>query len=169
MKVYIIVINLLMIFNFSSRTESIQRADSKEVDEVNEINGLLNGWHKAAATANFEAFFDCFDDEAYYIGTDENEKWTYREFKEFCRPYFDRGAAWDFKPYEREVFINKNLSFAWFDEKLDTWMGVCRASGVLIKNGDHWKIKHYQLSVTVPNDIVQDFIQLIDNYSKDKD
>ncbi|MCP4551543.1 MAG: nuclear transport factor 2 family protein [Bacteroidetes bacterium] len=76
------------------------------------------------------------------------------------------GAAWDFKPLEREVFVNDNLTFACFDEKLNTWMGGCRGSGVLIKNDDHWKIKHYQLSVNAPNDIVQDFIQLVDKYNE---
>ncbi len=38
--------------------------------------GSFIKWHKAATTANFDVFFTCFDGEAYYIGTDENEKWT---------------------------------------------------------------------------------------------
>ncbi|MBS9766494.1 MAG: nuclear transport factor 2 family protein [Flavobacteriaceae bacterium] len=44
---------------------------------------------------------------------------------------------------------------AWFDELLDTWMGICRGSGVLEKTAKGWKIRHYVLSVTVPNEDTQ--------------
>ncbi len=49
---------------------------------------------------------------------------------------------------------------AWFDELLDTWMGVCRGSGVLVKNGDSWKIKQYVLSLTVPNSNIDEVIKI---------
>ena len=31
-------------------------------------------------------------------------------------------------------------------------MKICRGSGVLVKVKNSWKIKHYVLSMTVPND-----------------
>jgi hypothetical protein len=31
-------------------------------------------------------------------------------------------------------------------------MKICRGSGVLIKEGKNWKIAHYVLSMTIPND-----------------
>ena len=31
-------------------------------------------------------------------------------------------------------------------------MKICRGSGVLIREGNTWKIAHYVLSMTVPND-----------------
>ncbi len=34
-------------------------------------------------------------------------------------------------------------------------MGTCRGSGVLEKKENSWKIKHYVLSVAIPNDDVQ--------------
>jgi hypothetical protein len=43
---------------------------------------------------------------------------------------------------------------AWFDE-LSTQMKICRGSGVLVKIGNDWKIKHYVLSMTVPNENVE--------------
>jgi len=143
--------------------QDIQPKD-KNLKQIKAVNYVMDQWHKAAANADFEAFFACMDEDGYYIGTDESEKWTVKEFKAFCKPYFDRGSAWDFKPFDRGVYVNKKKNIAWIDEKLDTWMGVCRSSGVLVKTKNGWKIKHYQLSVTVPNDIVRDFIQLVNQY-----
>jgi hypothetical protein len=48
---------------------------------------------------------------------------------------------------------------AWFDEVLDTWMGLSRGSGVIILTSDGWKIKHYVLSVTVPNEDIKAVIE----------
>ena len=39
-------------------------------------------------------------------------------------------------------------------------MGICRGSGVLQKTKDGWKITHYVLSVTVPNENVEEVTQL---------
>jgi hypothetical protein len=39
-------------------------------------------------------------------------------------------------------------------------MGPCRATGVLTDTSEGWKISHYQLSVTVPNDLIKPFIEL---------
>lgn len=125
------------------------------------LNQLLLDWHQAAADANGDQFFGLMDDDCIYIGTDQTEKWTKTEFMSFAKPYFDRGSAWDFKTINREIYLNNNNTSAWFDEQLDTWMGVCQASGVLEQNesGD-WKIKHYQLSVTIDNDKIKQFIEL---------
>jgi len=48
----------------------------------------------------------------------------------------------------------------WFDELLDTWMGTCRGSGVLENNQGIWKIKHYVLSIEIPNADVQSVISV---------
>jgi hypothetical protein len=39
--------------------------------------------------------------------------------------------------------------------RLSTQMKICRGSGVLVKIGNDWKIKHYVLSMTVPNENVR--------------
>jgi hypothetical protein len=57
--------------------------------------------------------------------------------------------------------LNEAKNLAWFDEKLDTWMGICRGSGVVARTKEGWKIKHYVLSVTVPNDKITEFIELV--------
>jgi hypothetical protein len=49
---------------------------------------------------------------------------------------------------------------AWFDELLSTQMKICRGSGVLVKIGNDWKIKHYVLSMTVPNENVTEVVKI---------
>ena len=125
------------------------------------INSLLNQWHKDASTANGESYFNFMADDAIYIGTDKTEHWTKEQFQSFSKPFFDAGKAWDFTLIERNVYFSKDENIAWFDELLNTWMGVCRGSGVLEKNNNGWKLTHYHLSVTIPNDDIQEVIKVI--------
>ena len=127
------------------------------------IHAFIDNWHLAAARADAEVFFGSMSDNSIYIGTDATERWTKKEFVSFAKPYFDKGKAWDFKPYERDLHVTKNGKIVWFSELLTTWMGVCRGSGVLVKSEKGWKIEQYHLSVTVPNDIINDFIKLVNN------
>ena len=99
-------------------------------------------------------------EDSFYIGTDASEHWNKSEFQAFAKPYFDNGTAWDFNPLERHIYISKDKKMAWFDELLDTWMKVCRGSGVLIKVGNEWKIQHYVLSMTIPNDVTNEAIKI---------
>lgn len=136
-----------------------ERASANKVRQ--DLDKLVTSWHLAATNAD-TSFFDYMADDAVYIGTDASERWSKKEFVDFAIPYFRRGKAWDFKTIERRVYYSDNEDVAWFDETLDTWMGVCRSSGVLQKyKGKGWKIKHYQLSCTVPNDKVKQFIELM--------
>ncbi len=129
--------------------------------ETEKLNKLIDNWHLAATNANSNDFFSFMDDDCIYIGTDKTERWTKNEFVKFAKPYFDKGKAWDFKPIERAFYFSKNKKTAWFNETLNTWMGVCRSSGVLEKKGKTWKLKHYHLSVTVPNEKINEFIDLL--------
>lgn len=140
---------------------------NKQVDEVQlttELNQFMDNWHLAAAETNEELFFGKMSENAIYIGTDAGERWTKEEFYGFAKPYFDKGSAWDFKATSRNWAFSDDYQYAWFDELLDTWMGVCRSSGVLKKHKNGWLLEHYHLSVTVPNDVVRDFVQLVEAY-----
>lgn len=116
------------------------------------INTLLDNWHKAAATANFESYFGAMTNDAIFIGTDATENWNKKAFQDFAKPFFDRGKAWSFTALERHIYFSKDGKTAWFDELLNTQMKICRGSGVLVKEKKTWKIKHYVLSMTIPND-----------------
>ena len=133
---------------------------------ANEVNEFIDAWHLAASRADATKFFGSMADDAIYIGTDASERWTKNEFVAFAKPYFDRGKAWDFKARDRDVHVTSDKQNVWFSELLDTWMGVCRGSGVLVRTPLGWKIQQYHLSVTVPNAIIKDFIALVDNFEK---
>ena len=120
--------------------------------DTTSINTVLDNWHQAAATANFESYFGAMTHDAIFIGTDATENWNKKAFQEFAKPYFDRGKAWNFTALERHIYFSKDGKTAWFDELLNTQMKICRGSGVLVKEKKTWKIKHYVLSMTIPND-----------------
>lgn len=117
-----------------------------------QINATLDSWHQAAAEANFDNYFDTLTDDAIFIGTDATENWDKTSFKAYSKPYFDKGKAWSFRALERHIFFSDDKKMAWFDELLNTQMKICRGSGVLVYKNGNWKIKHYVLSMTIPND-----------------
>lgn len=124
------------------------------------IGELLNNWHKAAADARFDDYFEALDEQSVFIGTDATENWDKPAFMKFAKPYFDRGKAWNFTVLERHIYLSKDGKTAWFDELLNTQMKICRGSGILIKTKKGWKIKHYVLSMTVPNDNVDEVVKI---------
>ncbi|MES2812254.1 MAG: nuclear transport factor 2 family protein [Bacteroidota bacterium] len=128
--------------------------------ETTQINTLLDDWHKAAAEAKFEPYFNALAEESIFIGTDATENWNKKQFMAFAKPFFDKGKAWSFTALERHIYFSKDKKMAWFDELLNTQMKICRGSGVLIKVGKEWKIKHYVLSMTIPNDNTDEVIKI---------
>ena len=135
---------------------------SKEfvVSDKKQINTTLDAWHKAAATANYDNYFGMMTAESIFIGTDATENWNKTAFQAFAKPYFDKGKAWNFTALERHVYFDKTGKTAWFDELLNTQMKICRGSGVLVKVGREWKIQHYVLSMTIPNDNTNEVIKI---------
>ena len=157
MKKSILFASILFIFancNRSTKDTSLKKINTIKI----EVNSILTDWHTAASQANFDAYFGKMDSISVFIGTDASENWSKEKFKSFSKPYFDKGKAWDFKTLERNIYVNKSKNFVWFDELLTTWMGTCRGSGVLERKNNTWKIKHYVLSVSVPNDDIEDII-----------
>ena len=147
---------LLFVLILVSCKNEPQKISNLEVDSIKkETNKILNSWHKAASDANFDNYFGLMDSVSVFIGTDALENWNKNKFQAFSKPFFDKGKAWDFKTLERNMYVNSSGKFVWFDELLITWMGTCRGSGVLEKKGNEWKIKHYVLSVSIPNEDVQ--------------
>lgn len=124
------------------------------------INNIIDDWHNAASKADFNAYFNLMTEDAVFIGTDASENWQLEEFKTFCKPYFEKGKAWSFKALQRNVYLNKSENLAWFDELLDTQMEICRGSGIMELTNDGWKVKHYVLSITIPNPDVKQVVRI---------
>lgn len=131
-----------------------------QTSEKDKIHTTIDTWHIAAGEANFENYFGLLTDDAIFIGTDAAEVWNKTEFMAFSKPYFDQGKAWDFKAIQRNIYLDPSGKVAWFDELLDTWMQLCRGSGVLKKENGKWKIAHYVLSITIPNEEIDPVIAL---------
>lgn len=129
------------------------------------INRQLDAWHRAAANADYDAFFEIMTDDGVFLGTDAMENWQNKAFRAFSKPHFDRGKAWNFTAVQRNIYVDEEKDFAWFDELLDTQMKLCRGSGVLKKVNGVWKLAHYVLSIAIPNENVSEVIHL----KKEKD
>jgi hypothetical protein len=128
--------------------------------ETLEINKVINSWHQAAAEANFENYFNLMSDGAIFIGTDATENWTKTAFQAYAKPHFDKGKAWTFTALERKIYFSTDKKTVWFDELLDTQMKICRGSGVLTKVKKEWKITHYVLSMSIPNELSDEIVKL---------
>lgn len=146
---------ILLVFGLLSGWLSFAQNQSTEA-----INALMNNWHRAAAVADADIFFGSMTADAHYIGTDEAEDWTRDEMRNWAKEIFKRDSAWDFKTIKRNIYLAEDNKLGWFDETLDTWMGVCRGSGVVVLTEEGWKIKHYVLSVAVPNSVIDDYINI---------
>jgi hypothetical protein len=137
-----------------------QLAIAQKIEDQDAVHKLLNNWHKAAAEANYNDYFSLMTNDAVFIGTDATENWDKKAFQVYAKPHFDKGNAWSFTPLERHLFFDKTGTTAWFDELLDTQMKICRGSGVVVKVDNEWKIQHYVLSMTVPNENSSKVIEL---------
>ncbi len=164
MKKFLLILLPLLLSSCNNSTEKITQekdpASFNAEKAKTQINATLEEWHKAAADANFEEYFDLMTTDGIFIGTDATENWNKSEFQNFSKPHFDKGSAWDFSTLERNIYITENGETAWFDELLETWMGICRGSGVMVREDGDWKIRHYVLSVTVPNDNINEIIKV---------
>lgn len=147
----------LLVIVLLSSFSSVPSNSNKEEEKINRV---LDTWHKAAAEAKFETYFNLMTSDAVFIGTDATENWNKTQFKAFAKPFFDRGKAWNFTAVERHIFFDKSGKTAWFDELLSTQMKICRGSGVLVKVGNDWKIQHYVLSMTIPNDNSNEVVKI---------
>lgn len=145
MKYFVFLLTLFPLISFGQQSE---------------LDTLVDQWHKAAASADFEAYFGAMTDDFIFLGTAPGERWDKEAFAAFSKPYFDRGSAWDFKPFNRQWVTTHSKNIVWFDEDLSTWMEGCRGSGILIKEKGKWKLAYYNLTVLIENEKIEPFIEL---------
>jgi ketosteroid isomerase-like protein len=126
---------------------------------------VLDDWHDAAAQADERRYFDHFTSDAVFLGTDAKERWTTSEFHAYAHPHFAAGKAWTMHAIERHVIVDPAGDVAWFDEALATVnLGPARGSGVLHRDAEGaWKIAHYNLTITVPNERLKDVKRFLEN------
>ncbi len=135
---------------------------------VEDVAVVLDDWHAAAAAADEERYFGHFASDGVFLGTDDSERWTMAEFRAYAHRSFSQGRGWTYVPRERHVAFSADASLAWFDEKLDNdKYGETRGTGVLRSTRGAWKVVHYNLTFTVPNELAADVVGLIRSAAPD--
>jgi uncharacterized protein (TIGR02246 family) len=130
------------------------RAGEEARPRARAVAAVIDDWHAAAAAADEDRYFGHMTENAVFLGTDPNERWTKAEFRAYAHPYFARGKGWSFRSVRRAVSFSGDGSVAWFDEDLATPnLGPARGTGVLVREGATWRIAQYDLSVPIPNGV----------------
>ena len=141
----------LLLVAISCNTPSKEKPNGSTENNRKQITTLLDSFNIAAANADYSTYFNYFTEDAVFIGTDATEHWDKKAFMLWAKPYFDKKTTWNFTSLERHIYFDKTGSLAWFDELLNTQMKICRGSGVMVKQGEDWKVQQYVLSMTIPN------------------
>lgn len=131
------------------------------------VAAVLDEFSEAASKADSIRYFALFAPDGVFLGTDATERWTVDEFRAFVEPYFSKGQGWTYTPRDRHIAFDTRGTTAWFDESLwnDSY-GVCRGTGVLVKQKDGWKIAQYNLTIPIPNDLAKEIVARIREEAK---
>ena len=130
-------------------------------DGWHDIDAVLDDFHRAAAEGDADRYLGHFADNGVFFGTDATERWTVQQFEPYVRRGFADGG-WTYVPRDRTVFVSEDDGTAWFDEMLDSPTGiVARGTGVLVREGDAWKVAQYNFSVPFPNSLWDTILEMI--------
>jgi uncharacterized protein (TIGR02246 family) len=116
------------------------------------IDAVLDDWHAAAAASDLPRYLAHFTEDAIFLGTDATERWTVDQLRAYAEAPFAAGRGWRMRAVRRDVVVRGDV--AWVDEDLDAVnLGPARGRAVLVREADGaWRIAHYDLAVTVPNE-----------------
>ncbi|MBK8168059.1 MAG: nuclear transport factor 2 family protein [bacterium] len=152
MRAFVIMAALLLLGGAALPLRAAAAEDAAPAALTARVNAFIDEWHADAAHAR-PAYFEKIAPDGIYIGTDRTERWTRDAFQAWAAPHFARESAWTLVPRARHVSATADGSVIWFDEQLDSGMGLLQATGVMRAAGDRLEIVHYQLSIAVPNEV----------------
>ncbi|MFZ6673600.1 nuclear transport factor 2 family protein [Undibacterium sp. Xuan67W] len=168
-RIFFIVASLFAMASIAGAAPVAEPAlsQAEQPAEIKALHVFLDEWHDDAAHSRL-AYFDKIAKNGVYIGTDKTERWTRDEFKAWGKVHFERPSAWAFKAINRHIAMSSDKTWFWFDEQLATQMGICQASGVVHKTDKGFEIEHYQLSIAVPNPLVNQLVDSIKKFEADE-
>lgn len=149
---------LCLLFCFLACSQQPKQVVQNNESIIKTIDSLTNAWHRTASASEITPYLDAMDSVSVFIGTDISEIWQKEDFAKFATPYFKQGKGWKFDVIKRNCYVAQAQNIVWFDESLNTWMGLCRGSGVWEKTNGAWKLKQYVLSVAIPNEDIKAII-----------
>ena len=120
----------------------------------------LEAMHAAAARSDGVAWADRLAPGLVWVGNETSERWDREAFLGFAAPVFARGEGWVYSARDaggqRHVTLAPDpcACVAWFDEVLDSvTYGTARGEGLLVRDGETWRVLRYALSYPIPNDL----------------
>ncbi len=129
-----------------------------------DVSSVLDRFHSAAASADWDTYFGLMTDDAIFLGTDVSERWDKPTFQGYAA-----GApnGWSYDLKERHVNFTPDGNTAWFDEVLmNAKYGTSRGTGVVIRTASGWKISQYHLTFPIPNDLAAGITQQIQTFEQ---
>jgi ketosteroid isomerase-like protein len=130
--------------------------------EARTVAVMLDDWYDAADKGDGPRYFSRFTDDAVFLGTDPEERWTISAFRAAYEHYFDGHHAWTYVARQRHVFFSPDGRTGWFDEKLvSPKYGELRATGVVVRSHGAWKIAQYNLTIPIPNAVVPKLVEIL--------
>ena len=133
----------------------IETAEGVSADAHADIDALLDAVHLAAAEGREDDYFALYTPDAVFLGTDATERWSRDEFRAWAHPHFEDGHGWTLQKVRRTIILDDDGTHAWFDEDLfSDGLGPLRGSGVVVRTPDGWRLAHYNLALTIPNDAI---------------
>ena len=163
MKTLFHLLSILLVFSCAQPQKTEIISDKAPADfslEKKQIAAMLDSFNVAAARAEYERYFSFYTPDAVFTGTDATENWNKDAFMIWAKPHFDKKKTWNFTSLQRNIYSGRHPDIAWFDELLKTGMKICRGSGVVVKQNGEWKVEQYILSMTVPNEKVDEVLKL---------
>ena len=129
-------------------------AADDQVTDQRAIGQLLDNLHRTAAHSEAQQYFENYTDDAFFLGTDASERWAIEAFKQYADQPFKEGRGWRYEVVARNIMTTVSANVYAFDEVLSNEkLGLCRGSGVVVFDGERWRIAHYVLSMLIPNPI----------------
>lgn len=127
-------------------------------DPPEQAAAALEAMHAAAARSDGAAWADRLAPGLVWVGNETSERWDREAFLGFAAPVFARGEGWVYSARERHVSLAPDpcACVAWFDEVLDSeTYGTARGEGLLVREGEDWRVLRYALSYPIPNDLAR--------------
>ncbi len=153
---------ICLIFSAFAISACVNTSNSiKPLPKTEALDTFMEEWHDASAANDLDTYFKMMDKgNFHFLGTQADEDWDKESFKDFCEFHFNNGNGWDFTATSRHWYYSQDSSVAWFDEQLITPFEECRGTGVLEMINGKVKIAQYNLTVTIENDKMKEFIEL---------
>lgn len=144
------VVSLVACATCPEPTPIVPNAEASSVGR-DAVDAVLDDWHAAAAGSDLPRYLSHFTTDAIFLGTDATERWTVEQLRAYAEAPFEAGRGWRMRAVRRDVVVRGDV--AWVDEDLDAVnLGPARGRAVLVREADVWRIAHYDLAITVPNE-----------------